>query len=51
MEHAVAVLQVALDTCETNEPINRAEGNLAQAELERETAEQCRKAIAMLVAA
>jgi len=48
MEHAIAVLQMSIDTCETNEPINRAAGNDAQADLEAATAEQCRRAIAVL---
>lgn len=34
MQAAIIVLQSALDTMETNEPINRAEGNVEQADLE-----------------
>jgi hypothetical protein len=48
MNHVIAVLQNALDTAENNEPINRAAGNLAQADLERDVAAECRQAIAQL---
>lgn len=48
MEHAIAVLQNALEICEANEPINRALGDIAQADLERDVAKQCREAIAQL---
>lgn len=48
---AIAQLQVALDVVETNYPINLAEGNLAQADLEERSAEDFRKAIALLESA
>lgn len=46
--HAIAQLKVALDVVTTNEPINRAEGAIEQADLERESADQFRKAIGIL---
>lgn len=46
--HALATLYIALDTVETNYPINLAEGNLAQAELEERAAEDFRAAIKVL---
>lgn len=46
--HALATLYIALDTVETNYPINLAEGNLAQAELEERAAEDFRAAIKAL---
>jgi hypothetical protein len=42
---AIAELKVSLDTMETNEPINRKEGNKAQADLEKENAADYRAAI------
>ncbi len=48
--HALATLQIALDTVETNYPINLAEGDLAQAELEERAAEDFRAAIKVLEA-
>ena len=48
--NALATLQIALDTVETNYPINLAEGNLDQAELEERAAESFRAAITMLEA-
>lgn len=45
---AVAQLRIALDVVETNQPINRAAGNLDQANLEAELAQSFRFAIAML---
>jgi hypothetical protein len=45
---AVAVLRIALETVETNYPINLAAGNLEQAELEKRNAESFRLAIGML---
>lgn len=45
---AIIVLQEALHTCENNEPINRKEGNLQQAELEAVNAAHYRQAIAIL---
>lgn len=46
--HAVATLQQALDVSQTNEPINRAEGNTEQADLEAEVAASIKEAIAIL---
>lgn len=46
--HALATLYIALDTVETNHPINLAEGDLAQAELEERAAEDFRAAIKVL---
>ncbi|MDR1708599.1 MAG: hypothetical protein LBS70_02645, partial [Candidatus Accumulibacter sp.] len=46
--HAIASLKTALNAVETNEPINRAEGNIAQADLEAEVAGSIREAVAIL---
>jgi hypothetical protein len=46
--HAVAALQQALDVAKTNEPINRADGNTEQANLEAEVAASIEEAIAIL---
>lgn len=43
--HALATLHIALETVETNYPINVAEGNLAQADLEERAAADFREAI------
>lgn len=48
MEDAINILQISLHTMENNEPINRAEGNIAQADLEARTAASIRQAIAVL---
>lgn len=48
VELAVAALEQSLSVVETNEPINRAEGNIEQAQLEAETAESIREAITVL---
>jgi len=48
MQAAIAQLKIALEAVETNEPINRAAGNIAQADLEFENAADFRQAIAML---
>lgn len=45
---SIAQLQVALETVETNAPINEAEGNVDQAKLEREHAASFREAIQLL---
>lgn len=45
---AINELLVSLDTVETNEPINRREGNVKQADIESETARSIRKAIPVL---
>jgi len=50
MERAINELQIKLETYETNEPIWRAEGNEAQANLCKESAESIRKAIRVLEA-
>lgn len=34
LSHAITTLEIAQDTVQTNEPINRAEGNIEQADLE-----------------
>lgn len=43
--HALATLHIALETVETNYPINVAEGNMAQADLEERAAADFREAI------
>lgn len=48
LPHAVAALKVALHTVENNEPINRAEGKEEQANLEAESAEDIRAALALI---
>lgn len=48
---AVATLQIALQTVETNHVINMSEGNIEQAELEQSNAESFRAALAVLDAA
>lgn len=49
-EAAIAQLLISAETCENNAPINEAEGNHAQAALERQNAEGYRGAIAALEA-
>lgn len=51
MTHAIAELQARLETLKTNEPINRAEGNIAQADLERDAIADILEAISILTAA
>jgi hypothetical protein len=46
--HAVATLLNALEAVETNEPINRAEGNVEQADLERAASASFREALVKL---
>jgi hypothetical protein len=48
MQHAIAALQAAKEVAETNEPINRAEGNTDQADLELIVAQECGEAIEIL---
>jgi hypothetical protein len=48
---SIAALHVALEIVETNAPINEAEGNLEQAQIEREAIESHKKAIRILLAA
>ncbi len=45
---AIETLKVALDVCETNEPINRAEGKIDQADLEYNNALEIRNALDIL---
>ena len=51
MKAAITELEIALETMETNEPINRAEGNTEQADLEAANAADYRQALAVLKAA
>jgi hypothetical protein len=51
MKAAITELTIALETAKTNEPINRAEGNIEQADLEATNAADFRQALAMLTAA
>lgn len=48
MQAAIVELEQALETAETNEPINRAEGNIEQADLEAANAIEFRHALAAL---
>lgn len=48
MEHAIAQLEVSLACVENNAPINEREGNLEQAQLERECAASYRAALDVL---
>lgn len=48
MKHAITILTNALDVVETNEPINRREGNFEQADLEFATANEIRLALQIL---
>lgn len=48
MKAAISTLEAALHTLETNQPINRKEGNLAQADLEAINAAEIKGAIAIL---
>lgn len=48
MKAAITQLQIHLDVLTTNEPINRAEGNTEQADLEAANAAEIRQAIAVL---
>lgn len=53
MKHLTAIeqLKISAETCETNAPINEAEGNLDQAALERSNAAAYREAIQVLESA
>lgn len=51
MDAAIATLEISLSVLETNEPINRARGDVDQADLEAESAAQTRKALEILRAA
>lgn len=48
MQAAIAILETALEALEINAPINEREGNIEQARLERENAEEVREAINFL---
>jgi hypothetical protein len=48
MKAAIAQLEISLHTLENNEPINRVEGNIEQADLELESASEIRQALASL---
>lgn len=48
MQAAIDELEIFLHTLETNEPINRAQGNIAQADAELQSADQVRRALALL---
>lgn len=51
MKSAIVTLEIALETLENNDPINRKEGNFAQAELEASNAAEIRQALHVLRAA
>lgn len=48
MNAAIATLQIALDVLENNEPINRREGNIDQANLQLKNAAEIRTALEIL---
>jgi hypothetical protein len=48
IEPAVVELEIKLDVMKTNEPINRKEGKVAQANLEKANAKSFEKAIGIL---
>ncbi len=48
MQAAIETLRIAAEVCETNAPINEAEGKNDQAELERKNATEYRAAILVL---
>lgn len=48
MNAAINQLEIYLNTLENNEPINRAEGNDAQADLEAASAAETRQALRLL---
>lgn len=49
-DSAIAQLTISAEVCETNAPINEAEGNHEQAAIERKNAQSFRDAIARLEA-
>lgn len=51
MKAAITQLEISLATLVNNEPINRSEGNIEQAELEAKNAAEIRQALAVLNAA
>lgn len=48
LDLAINELEVTLETYENNAPINRKEGNIAQAKLEEKIAKQVKRAIGQL---
>lgn len=48
MRAAIAQLEIYLKTLETNEPINRNDGNIEQADVEAKNATEVRAALALL---
>lgn len=48
MQAAISQLEIYLEILETNEPINRAEGKFAQADLEKQNAIEVREALKFL---
>lgn len=48
MNHAIAILNAQLEVLKNNEPINRASGDIAQANLEHDSIESITAAIAKL---
>ena len=48
MKSAITTLEIALETMENNEPINRKEGNEEQADLEAKNAAEIRQALHIL---
>lgn len=48
LEQAKAALEITADIARTNAPINEAEGNLTQAQLERKTIEDCEDTLRLL---
>lgn len=48
MNHAITTLEIALRTAENNEPINRREGKVEQADLENQVVIDIRRALAVL---
>lgn len=49
MNAAIAILEIALETAQTNEPINRAEGEIEQADLEARNAVDFIEALQVLL--
>ena len=50
MNAAIVELEIKLEILEINEPINRAEGNIEQADTEAANASEIRQALAVLKA-
>jgi hypothetical protein len=48
MKSAISILQIAQESLLNNEPINRANGKLEQADLERQSIEDIDKALTVL---